>query len=505
MFQARGQLTLVAYKLMDIRSRWRILIVFLLISVPAFAHLGSPDVYYEGTAGPYHVLVVIRPPAVVPGVAQIEVRNLGDSGDINGIQILPLTMLGPGASLAPRPDAMHRAADDPRVYNGNLWLMLRGSWKVQLDVEGRQGKGEVAVPVSAVSMTAERMTPAIGTFLGGFGLLLVVALVSIIKSANGQALIPARATLTAEQKHRSLVRAAIGAFFIIAILTGGYIWWGFEARANDRMVYRIPHLTSSLQPGGKLQVQLENPNARSFISPDWEVFWAQKVSANDLVPDHGHLMHLFLVRMPDMKSFWHLHPETSNFMDFAASLPTIPPGHYQIYADIVHSTGFPETQVATIDLPPAPGQPLHGDDSGGEVTASDNTAQLSDGYRMVWERETTALRAQQAAIFRFRVEDKNGKPAGDLENYMGMAGHAVFMSDDGKVFAHIHPEGSISMAALSLAQADSGGGKMPEMHMPLAPEVSFPYGFPRPGDYHLFVQVKRAGHVETGVFVAHVL
>ncbi|HKS97591.1 MAG TPA: hypothetical protein VJV74_15860, partial [Terriglobia bacterium] len=39
---------------------------------------------------------------------------------------------------------------------------------------------------------------------------------------------------------------------------------------------------------------------------------------------------------------------------------------------------------------------------------------------------------------------------------------------------------------------------------PLPPEVSFPYGFPRPGTYRIFVQIKRAGRIETGVFDAHV-
>jgi hypothetical protein len=66
------------------------------------------------------------------------------------------------------------------------------------------------------------------------------------------------------------------------------------------------------------------------------------------------------------------------------------------------------------------------------------------------------------------------------------------------------------MAALELAQKNSaestsanGNGAATMDMQPmgkLLPEVSFPYGFPKPGEYRMFVQIKRAGRIETGVF-----
>jgi hypothetical protein len=118
--------------------------------------------------------------------------------------------------------------------------------------------------------------------------------------------------------------------------------------------------------------------------------------------------------------------------------------------------------------------------------------------------------------FKFSVEDKDGQPAKNLEPYMGMAGHAEFVSTDMSVFAHVHPAGSVSMAALELARTGAAGASgelqagmpmamaMPMSSAPLSPEVSFPYGFPHPGDYRIFVQIKRAGVIETGVFDARV-
>jgi hypothetical protein len=60
------------------------------------------------------------------------------------------------------------------------------------------------------------------------------------------------------------------------------------------------------------------------------------------------------------------------------------------------------------------------------------------------------------------------------------------------------------MAALALTQPENphAGHLMTAAGLPA--EVSFPYGFPKPGDYRIYVQVKRAGSILTGVFDARV-
>jgi hypothetical protein len=59
-----------------------------------------------------------------------------------------------------------------------------------------------------------------------------------------------------------------------------------------------------------------------------------------------------------------------------------------------------------------------------------------------------------------------------------------------------------------MASAQSpGASSMSDMKLPtekVAPEISLPYGFPKPGQYRIFLQFKRAGRIETASFDAHV-
>ena len=65
--------------------------LLLAAAAPLAAHVGSPDVFFDGQAGPYQLLVTIRPPQVVPGVAEIEIRSLAP--DVTQIHIVPLRMM----------------------------------------------------------------------------------------------------------------------------------------------------------------------------------------------------------------------------------------------------------------------------------------------------------------------------------------------------------------------------------------------------------------------------
>jgi hypothetical protein len=309
----------------------------------------------------------------------------------------------------------------------------------------------------------------------------------------------------------------VAAFLVVAaVLVVGAFWWKTAAaNLSNRMIYTAPDLFVSLVPGDQMLLRIGDSK--------WHTRRPETVST-PLMPDHGHLMHLFLIRTPQMDRFYHLHPAPDKGGVFLEDLPPVAAGHYQVFADIVRISGFPDTLSAQIDIPETAGKRLAGDDSTASAAPISSEAKdpqaslmssLPDGTRMIWERAPGPLPANQLLWFKFRLEDANGKPVANLEPYMGMAGHAEFVRSDLSVFAHVHPDGSVPMAAVELADATlaknsalpaSSNPTTTEMNMPgmamgpIGPEVSFPYGFPKPGLYRIFVQVKYNGRVETGVF-----
>ena len=479
------------------KSNFARTLVALLALVPAaLAHIGSPDVFYEGNAGPYRLLVVVRPPPVVPGVAEVEVRS--SSPDVREVRVVPLRLQGPGAQFAPTPDIAQRSPGDPQFFTGNLWLMSFGAWQVRVTADGARGKGELAVPVPAMAVRSATMQKGMGALLLALMAVLVFGIVSIVGAGVREAqLDPGVVPPETNRKRAAIVMGVTFALVCAAIYLGGK-WWGAEARAYAGNLYKPIQMTAAVA-NGRLTLDLQDTG------------WFRFSKLDDLVPDHGHLMHLYVIRSPAMDRVWHLHPDEIGPGSFAMNLPSMPAGRYQLFADIVHADGIGETGTTEIEIPTIAGSPGGPDDAAGagppvsQADFSRTISPLSGGYRMVWERGPAPLQTKRAELFRFRVEDATGKPATDMELYMGMQGHAAFVRDDFQVFAHVHPSGSAPMAALMMTRDSSGRHNMQSMTMDSPPaEVSFPYGFPQPGNYRIIVQVKRAGKVETGIFDARV-
>jgi hypothetical protein len=354
-------------------------------------------------------------------------------------------------------------------------------------------------------------------------LLLFAGAVRIAGAVSGEGLLAPGQSLDPSGVRRSRIAMAVTAVVLLLALWGGRKWWNFKEREyREKTLYRAAGLSATVF-GQTNQNVLE----LDVSEPD------DPTQPPELLPDHGKLMHLFLIREPGLDVFAHLHPLKRSWQNFAVALPPLPAGNYHIYADITHETGFAETLTTTAVLPTPSLQMLRlwpgGSNEqicGGPIRAAPatdatllpdaddswhvdhessgasttNVAHLANGRSIVW-LPPGELVANRDLSLRFQLLDDHGRPE-ILEPYIGMLGHAVVRRDDGTVFAHIHPSGTFSMAAQEF-YATNGTYVHSNSPNPVL-EVSFPFAFPSPGAYHLWIQVKSAGKAYTGVFQAMV-
>lgn len=481
--------------------------IVLCFARPACAHVGSPNVFYAGDAGPYHLFVTVMVPQVIPGIAEVEVRT--SSNQVRQISTVVTRLTGAGSRYAPAPDLAHRSLVDPHLFTSSVWLMEYGSLRVLLRVSGNHGDAELSVPVASFARQSLPMPRWLGAVLLTLTAGLALGAISIVGAAARDASLAPGATADERSRYRGREAMAVAALIVAAIFYLGFAWWDADALDHARQLFKAPPVAVTLEEGSRLRLTATNPA------------WVKHRVMDKLLPDHGHLMHLFLIRTPGVDRFWHLHPVRTDDGSFEVNLPPLDAGRYQVFADVVDESGFPWTLVGTIDLPQIKGAVLSPDDSGGsfaplaESGSGSATAVLRDGTRVVWQHGP--LEKNVPVKLHFSVQDVDGAPVRDMEPYMGMAAHLEIVRSDLSVFAHIHPSGSAPMAAVMLANGETGAGGAPPpngMNMPndssmdmpakVEPELSMPYGFPKSGVYRIFVQFKRGNKIETAAFEAQV-
>ena len=144
-------------------------LLFFLLPCTARAHVGSPDVFYDGPIGPYPAHIAIRVPPVVPGLAGIEVRP--GNGAPAEVSFRPLYAATP-IKNAPPAEIAKPVRDETGLYVGDLWLMKTGAYSIEVHIGGPKGEGTVRIPVDSVATHQLAFPPYLAVALLGLGGLL---------------------------------------------------------------------------------------------------------------------------------------------------------------------------------------------------------------------------------------------------------------------------------------------------------------------------------------------
>ncbi len=508
-----------------------LLCLVILGTAPAQAHVGSPDVFFDGMVGPWLAHITIRMPNVVPGQAEILVQV--QSKEPVTVTFAPLTS-GIAISNAPPPEIAQPVRGETNLYSGQLWLMTSGAYSIDVHVRGTSGDGEVQVPIDSVARAQLPLPLALGQVLVALGLLLFVSAMAIIAAAASESTLASDTGPGVRNRRKYWMAASVTGLVLALGLWEGKKWWDSEESSfrTRIMTGGWPDMDAQVRIEGSQRILSLNLGRKAFNLPSPNARAA-------LVPDHGKMLHLFMVGKSNPSEFCHLHPIYHGGAGYEVALPPLPEGDYEMFCDLtLAQSGFSSTATNVIHLPGIPAvTPAVGtnyldpdpDDSwsisgnavGRENPEIDTPCKLAGGTEIVWKSHSP-LRANRDAALQFQVRDESGRPA-HLEPYMGMMSHAAIVRSDGQVFAHLHPSGNYSMAAQNFFEAKmskeddergrarkallisgwkNGVGRWPPGGG--SSFVALPYEFPTPGDYTVWVQIKTGGQVQTAAFNATV-
>src|SRR4051812_20398453 len=221
-------------------TRWRARAAAVVLAAASMAHVGSPDTFFGGKAGPYDVRVSVRLPGVIPGRAQVTVRVGGVVSTGSHQVTVRAGQWNVGLRGAPPAEAAAPVPGNPALFAAELWFMTASSYQLAVAVDGPAGKGEVVIPVLALATAERPMPPWLGAVLASLGVFLTVGLLTIVGTAVRESGLPPGEDPDAARRRRARISVALAGIFAAVALWGGNVWWAAEASSYSQSVLYRP-------------------------------------------------------------------------------------------------------------------------------------------------------------------------------------------------------------------------------------------------------------------------
>lgn len=214
------------------------------------------------------------------------------------------------------------------------------------------------------------------------------------------------------------------------------------------------------------------------------------VTGDGLRVVHERLMHLIVVSQ-DLLSFAHVHPEEAGAGSYRVTETLPQAGKYVLFNEFVTADGTTQIERNVVATEGADGA-----DNPARLTPDLGTAKESAGLEAVLTSPVSKIRRRVPTPF-FLDVTQDGKPATELEPFLGAACHVVIVSADTKQFAHTH--GDLPGGAMSgdMSKMDMAAMPMPTPPAKFGPRLEFTHTFMQPGMYRLWVQTEYRGEVAT--------
>ncbi len=245
-------------------------------------------------------------------------------------------------------------------------------------------------------------------------------------------------------------------------------------------------------------------NASESATLAFTVKDSKGVVVKDLQIVHEKPLHLLIVSK-DLGEFYHIHPELSPDGSYRVEHTFPNGGDYKLYADFTPPNA--KQVVERIDVK------VSGDERPRVALVADTKFEKSVDGLKVTMKPSVEIKAGQELTLDFAAFDvATGKPAADLQNYLGELAHFVIISEDMVDFVHAHPMAKgESMDGMKMDgekakdhNADGHAHGANAANKPSASEVSAHTTFPRAGLYKLWAQFQRGGKVISISFIVNI-